>query len=442
MMTTPNNKTVYLETLGCAKNQVDSDGMAKILSLHGYQSVARARQADVIIVNTCGFIQAARSESIETLQKLGKRKKSNQLLIAAGCMTERYRKTLLDEAPNIDGFLATSQWMEIFSLINRIKMDGASTQSNLERIDPAQIPAFSAQGGSAYLKIADGCRRSCGFCAIPLIKGKLISRHPDNLVRDAQLLDEMGIQEMILIAQDVTDYGNDLGMKNGLVDLLKRLHQATSIPWIRLLYTFPGYITDEFIDFMADSPRVLPYLDMPLQHADPRVLKSMQRPADMQWVYQTIEKMRKKIPQLAIRTTFIVGYPTETEAAYQTLLDFIKAIEFDRIGVFAYSHEAGTPAEPLGDPISEAEKEARLTHLMETQSNISLKINQGFIGKSLDVLVEGVDQAQKIAIGRSKRDAPEIDGMVIVEGLPEVGKIAPVNIHAAMAYDLVGRLKS
>jgi ribosomal protein S12 methylthiotransferase len=259
----------------------------------------------------------------------------------------------------------------------------------------------------------------------------------DAILAEARQLQEMGVREIILIAQDTTDYGHDLGMKNGLARLLERLPQAApAVDWFRVMYAYPGYVTDELIAVMAAHPQILPYLDMPLQHAHPDTLRRMKRPANMAWVHQTVAKMRQTLPDLAIRTTFIVGYPGETEAEFQALLDFVEEMRFDRVGAFQFSFEPGTTSEPLGDPIPPAVKQERYARLMEKQQPISLERNQALVGKTLDVLIEG--HGDGISLGRSYRDAPEIDGMVIVEGEIPIGQMTAVRINGAMVYDLTG----
>ncbi|MBI4731827.1 MAG: 30S ribosomal protein S12 methylthiotransferase RimO [Chloroflexi bacterium] len=307
----------------------------------------------------------------------------------------------------------------------------------------------SVAGASAYLKIADGCRRPCAFCAIPLIKGTMVSRPLETLLAEARTLTEAGVHELVLIAQDTTDYGHDLGLKDGLAVLLERLTDETlpspiskktggGLDWIRIMYAYPGYITDRLIEVMATRPQVLPYLDIPLQHAHPATLRRMSRPANVDWVYKTIAKMRAAIPGLAIRTTFIVGYPGETEEEFQVLYDFVEEMRFDRVGAFQFSFEAGTSSAPLGDPVPAAVKEQRYQRLMELQQGISLQVNQSYVGQMLDVLIEGRDKDKGISIGRSYRDAPEIDGLVLVEGNAKIGSIVPVKVTGAMAYDLAG----
>jgi ribosomal protein S12 methylthiotransferase len=438
-----NSKTFHLVSLGCAKNTVDSESMAQLLVESGYRATQRPEKASVIIVNTCGFIGPARQESLQVLGELAAHKRKGQTLIAAGCLTQRYGADVIKEVPGIDGILGTRRWMDIVEVVARLRqgkyphavyhLPDAPTVGQDER----GARRVALQGASAYLKIADGCRRPCAFCAIPLIKGTAVSRPLEAILDEARQLQAMGVQEINLIAQDTTDYGHDLGMRDGLAQLLEALVRAAPrIPWFRLLYAYPGYITDRLIEVMAAHPQIVPYLDMPLQHAHPATLRRMRRPANMDWVYRTLEKMRKVLPNLALRTTFIVGYPGETEDEFQTLLDFVSEIRFDRVGAFQFSFEPGTTSEPLGDPVPAELKQERYERLMQLQQGISLEINQGYTGKTLDVLFEGSDDG--ISLGRSYRDAPEIDGMVIVEGEIPVGRMLPVRINGAMAYDLSG----
>lgn len=434
-----NSKGFYLVSLGCSKNTVDSTSMAELLQRAGYQPVDKPAKASVLIVNTCGFIQPARDESIAELRALARRKKNGQLLIAAGCLTQRYREWVIEQVPGIDGLLGTRRWMDILEVIQKVRQRPPQPVYHLPESptigrDEHGVLRVAVQGNSAYLKIADGCRRPCAFCAIPLIKGTLVSRPADVIVEEALSLERQGVKELILIAQDTTDYGHDLGIRDGLPNLLERLLQKTSIPWLRILYAFPGYVTDRLIELMASNPRILPYLDMPLQHAHPETLKRMRRPANIDWVYRTLEKMRATIPNLAIRSTFIVGYPGESEAEFQTLLDFLLDVQLDRVGAFTFSFEPGTSSEPLGDPVPSEVKLERLEQLMKQQEKISLSRNQALIGKQLDVLIEGFDR--HISVGRSYRDAPEIDGLVFVDGNLPVGEIVPVRVSGALPHDL------
>lgn len=438
-------KTYYLESLGCAKNTVDSESMANLLNRDGYQAVDKPARADVILVNTCGFISAARKESLDALKRLSASKKPGQILIAAGCLTQRDRDLVVREIPNLDGILGTRRWMDVLDVVNTIRNDSnhQSLHYHLPDVptigmDEKGVPRVAVQGASSYLKIADGCRRPCAFCSIPLIKGTAVSRPMDAILNETSLLAEHGIQEINLIAQDVTDYGSDLGMKDALPDLLEKIHQTSpSIPWVRLLYAYPGAVSDRLIAQLGEGRVVLPYLDIPLQHAHPDTLKRMKRPSNMDWVYKTIEKLRAANQDIALRTTFIVGYPGETDLEFQTLLEFIREIRFDRVGVFTFSFEPGTTSEPLGDPIPQEVKEERYNLLMAEQERISLAKNQSFVGKQLSILVEGTDNG--ISVGRCYRDAPEIDGLVIVEDKLPVGEICKIQITGAMAYDLLGK---
>jgi ribosomal protein S12 methylthiotransferase len=433
----------HLISLGCAKNTVDSASMGQLLAEAGYRSVAEAHRARVLIVNTCGFIGPAREESLQVLEDLAAHKRPDQLLIAAGCLTQRYGAEIVRQVPGIDGILGTRRWMDIVQVVDTLRQHVHPAplyhlpESPTVGRDEGEVLRAAVQGRSAYLKIADGCRRPCAFCAIPLIKGTSVSRSPQAILDEARRLQEMGMHELILIAQDTTDYGHDLGMKDGLARLLEQMVPAVpNVDWIRIMYAYPGYVTDRLIDVMASNPQILPYLDMPLQHAHPETLRRMRRPANMDWVHQTLKKMRQRLPNLALRTTFIVGYPGETETEFQALLDFVQAIRFDRVGAFQFSFEPGTASEVLGDPVPEQVKEERYDRLMTLQQGISLAHNQSFVGQTLPVLIEGLDG--KLSLGRSYRDAPEIDGMVIVEGKLPVGELLPVRITGALAYDLTG----
>ncbi|MBN1311237.1 MAG: 30S ribosomal protein S12 methylthiotransferase RimO [Anaerolineae bacterium] len=434
----------HLLSLGCAKNTVDSEGMAQLLNREGWRGTPSPEQASVLIVNTCGFIDIARQESIDVLRELAASKRPDQILIAAGCLAQLYGARLAQEIPELDGVIGTRRWMDILGLVERLHKRGqpeplyhlpdeASTMGTDER----GVLCASMQGASAYLKIADGCRRPCAFCTIPIIKGTLVSRPLEVILNEAAQLNDMGIEEIILIAQDTTDYGHDLGMKDGLESLLERmLDAAPDVSWFRIMYAYPGYVTDRLIDLMASKERILSYLDIPLQHGHPDVLTRMRRPAGVEWVYRTTEKLRTAMPEIALRTTFIVGYPGETEQEFESLLKLIRDLRFDRVGAFTYSYEANTPSGSLPGQVPDDVKEARLARLMEEQQAISLQCNQRFIGQTLPVLIEGYGDG--ISIGRSYRDAPEIDGMVMVEDQLPVGEIVPVHITGAMPYDLLG----
>jgi ribosomal protein S12 methylthiotransferase len=446
-------KTFHLISLGCAKNTVDSQSIAQLLERDDYQTTQDAHQADILIVNTCGFIQQARDESYQVLGELAEIKQQGQLLIAAGCLTQRYGAEVVQRVPGIDGVLGTRRWMDILELIADLRqrkhpkpLYHLPTDAHTVGQDERDVVRVASTGPSAYIKIADGCRRPCAFCAIPLIKGTAVSRPKEVILNEARILQENGVREIILIAQDTTDYGHDKGIKNGLATLLEDLVTAApQVDWFRVLYAYPGYVTDELIEVMAKHNQILPYLDMPLQHAHPQTLKRMRRPANMDWVYKTLDKMRAAMPDLALRTTFLAGYPGETEEEFETLMDFIEEVRFDRVGAFTFSFEPGTSSEPLGDPIPEEVKLDRLDRLMTAQQSISLSINQSLIRATMDVLIEGHGEVEgsheQIAVGRTYRDAPEIDGLVFVEGNPPVGDIVPVTINGAMVYDLTGTVK-
>ena len=440
-------RSFYLASLGCPKNLVDSAGIAALLQRAGFVAAAAPEDAELLIVNTCGFIAQARAESQSVLHELARAKRPGQVMIAAGCYAERSPDELAQAVPGIDGLIGTRHWTEIAALVERLRAGrGAQPASRPLQHRPEcgggelELPGLlrvAVQGSSAYLKLADGCSRSCAFCAIPLIKGAAVSRPPDDIVADAVWLAQRSIQEIILIAQDTTGYGRDLGMRDGLTNLLDRLGEAVpAVPWLRLMYGFPGRAVERLAETMLRHPQVLPYLDLPLQHAHPDVLRRMQRPHDVEAVRRMVARLREAVPDIAIRTTFLVGFPGESEAEFQALLDFTTEMAFDRVGVFTYSHERGTPAEGLADDVPSELKEERRDRLMAIQQPISLARNQALVGRTLDVLIEGQDEG--LSVGRSYRDAPEIDGLVLVQAVLPVGRIAPVRIVAALEYDLIG----
>ena len=432
----------YLETLGCPKNMVDAQGMGRLLARAGYAGTPNPAQADVLIVNTCGFIEAARAESLAGLRELAARKRPSQLLIAAGCLSQRWGPALADSVPALDGILGTRCWMDILRLLERAERKGQRPVVMREPRDRMDDPLVrtqrvAVQGPSAYLKIADGCSASCAFCTIPVIKGPFRSRPRVDVVADAEQLVRQGVQEIILIAQDTTAYGWDQGEHDGLPDLMERiLKRVPHLPWLRLLYAYPQHISPRLIEVMASHPQVCHYLDLPLQHAHPGVLRRMRRPADVKAVCRLVTGLRSAMPDIALRTSFIVGYPGETQAEFQALLEFVAEIQFDKVGVFTYSREEDTPAAELSGQLPEAVKEERYRQVMELQQGISLARNRGMVGRTLDVLTEGCNEG--LSVGRSYRDAPEIDGLVLVEDKLPTGKIVSVRIIEALEYDLVG----
>jgi len=437
--------TVHILSLGCAKNSVDSESMGGLLVREGFRLTRDPRKAQVLVVNTCGFIGPAREESLETLRRLAKGKQPGQLLIAAGCLTQRYGAEVAGQVDGIDGILGTRRWMDIVQVVQTLRAGKSPSplyhlpEGTALGMEANGIPRTALQGASAYLKIADGCRRPCAFCAIPLIKGTAVSRSPERILAEARTLQDQGIREIILIAQDTTDYGHDLGLRDGLAHLINGLvAEAPGVDWFRVMYAYPGFVSDRLIEVMATHPACVHYLDMPLQHAHPSVLRRMRRPANVESVRRTLEKLRKAMPDIALRTTFLVGYPGETEAEFQELLDFVADARFERVGVFTFSFELGTASEPLGDPVPQEAKEERRERLMRLQQGISLQSSQAQVGRSVRVLIEG--KGDGISLGRSYRDAPEIDGMVIVDGKIAPGIMADVLITGAMTYDLSGVL--
>ncbi len=438
----------YLESLGCPKNLVDAHGMARLLKRMGHQPVEDPTQAQVLIVNTCGFIEDARAESIEELGQLAGEKRGDQVLIAAGCLSQRWGQDLAERVPGIDALLGTLRWAEIGSLIEELLGErGGRRESALARLgDPLLLAEgdthrVARQGATAYLKIADGCSAPCAFCAIPLIKGPAASRPAEAIVADAVDLARQGIKEIILIAQDTTAYGRDRGERDALPDMVRAILEEVppeGLRWLRLMYAYPGHISPRLIEVMAGDPRVCHYLDLPLQHAHPDALRRMRRPASVKRVRRLITDLRAAMPDMALRTSFIVGYPGETEAEFESLLRFVAESRFDRVGVFVYSEEEGTPAADLPDPVPEEVKAERYGRLMALQQDISLERNQSQVGRTLQVLVEG--QGDGLSVARSYRDAPEIDGMVLLPGDLPVGEMLTARITGAMEYDLLGEV--
>ena len=434
----------YLISLGCAKNTVDAEGMGQLLNDAGYRPVGQPAEADLLIVNTCGFVEAARVESLGVLRELAEGKRANQWLVAAGCLSQRYGRALAEQVTGLDGILGTRHWMEIVTLAERLRQGRRGPPYDIPdegtiAPDSPGVARAAVVGRSAYLKIADGCRRPCAFCAIPLIKGTARSRPPEAILAEAGQLVDAGVQEIILIAQDTTDYGRDLGLCDGLTSLIDGiLGAAPELRWLRIMYAYPGALTLCLIETMARYPQVCHYLDLPLQHGHPDVLRRMRRPASMTRVRRQIEDLRAAMPDIALRTTFIVGFPGETEAEFAELEAFVQEIAFDKVGVFTYSHEEGTAAGVLPDDVPAEVKKERYERLMALQQGISLARNQAQVGRCLEVLLEGVGDG--VSLGRTYRDAPEIDGLVIIEEELPTAQIVQARIVGAMEYDLVGVL--
>jgi ribosomal protein S12 methylthiotransferase len=455
----------YLESLGCPKNLVDAQGMARLLERLGYMPVDDPQHAQVLIVNTCGFIEDARDESLGELRNLALQKRDGQVLIAAGCLSQRWGEALSEHVPGLDALLGTRRWYEIGSLIRLLRARQAGPRRDLVALLDEAAPGsdgggqrFARQGASAYLKIADGCSAPCAFCAIPLIKGPAVSLPVRAVVEDAVELVRQGVKELILIAQDTTAYGRDRGERDALPALVQDiLREVPDLPtegggttaegppglrWLRIMYAYPGHVSARLIEVMARESRVCNYLDLPLQHAHPDVLRRMKRPANVKRTRRLIGDLRAAMPDMALRTSFIVGYPGETEEEFQVLLDFVAQFRPDRVGVFTYSEEEGTTAAALPDPVTEEVKAERYDRLMALQRRISLEANQAQIGRTLDVLVEG--SGDGLHVGRSYRDAPEIDGLVFIPGdaaADITGTVRSVQITGAMEYDLVGEFR-
>jgi ribosomal protein S12 methylthiotransferase len=448
----------YLLTLGCPKNTVDSEGMAMLLQNDGYRATADPGRADVLIVNTCGFLEAAKEESIATLQELAAGKQRHQRLVAAGCLAQRDGDEIVRRVPGVDALLGTRRWMEIVPLATQLRAGRRSQRYALlgdpEMGDDGVVLRPSVPGGSAYLKISDGCNAPCAFCSIPSFKGKLHSRPLPAIVDEAERLVRGGAHELVIVAQDSTDYGRDRNEPDSLPQLLSAIcRRAPELRWLRLMYAYPGHVNDRLIEVMASELQIVPYLDMPLQHGHPDTLRRMRRPSSSAWVYKTVDKLRAAMPDITLRTTFIVGFPGETEAEFQGLLDFMQAVQFDKLGVFKFSPEPGTPAYDLPDQVAEEVKEERWHRVMAAQQPISLARNQAQVGRTIEVLVEGVGEidgqemglalpsGQPVTLARSYRDAPEVDGLVLLPGqtLP-AGQMATVTISGALAYDLLGEL--
>jgi ribosomal protein S12 methylthiotransferase len=445
-LTATASKSFLLVSLGCAKNTVDSEAMEQLLLAAGHRRATDAASADLLIVNTCGFIESAKQESIDTLLELGAEKRADQRLIATGCLVERYPTELLGELPVIDAFVGARNWAslpDVVSQLEEIRSPGSSLQ--LVELAPAgqldlEMPMRSARGPSAFEKISDGCDQRCAFCAIPFMKGNHRSKPAELILREIGQLLEQGVREVVLVGQDTTRYGHDLGQRDGLAALLEQItDRFPQLPWIRVMYAYPRHITERFLGILHERPQVLPYVDMPLQHTHPWTLARMRRPH--RDTDDLVAWMRDRVPGLVLRTTFIVGFPGETEAEFEYLLDSVRRLRFDRVGVFTYSDEEGTAAFGMPERVPEAEKKRRRGRLMAAARDITLASNKRMLGEQLDVLIEGRPEAgSDWYAGRSYRDAPEVDGLVLVkaEELP-VGEIVRVNVERALAYDLLAR---
>jgi ribosomal protein S12 methylthiotransferase len=432
----------HIVTLGCSKNRVDSDGMDTLLRQRGMTPSMRSDDADVIIVNTCGFLGAAREESVAVISDVLASKQAHQRVIAAGCMPA-LRDYSNDIPAGVDHILTTREWFKIGDVVGAL-----FGEALLDEVAGCEgmLTTFSRlqTGPSAYVKVADGCDHNCAFCTIPTIKGRQVSKPPMHVLQEIVDLVASGTKEIVLVAQDTIRYGADLGIKNGLSLLLESIaEQVPDLPWVRLLYIYPTVLTLRMVDVMAEHDALLPYLDMPLQHADRDVLRSMNRPSDPDMTRRLIDHARNKLPDLTMRTTLIVGYPGETDAQFQTLYDFVRAEEFDHVGVFTYSPEDGTRAATLDDRVPPGLAEERRGLIMELQQGISLRKNQALIDQEIEILIEGagemedeLGQTEPVTVGRARRHAPEVDGLVFVPGEHPIGLIMTVRVTDAAPYDL------
>ena len=430
-------------SLGCAKNLVDTEIMLGILRDNGISITPNPADADILIINTCAFIASAKEESITTILNFADYKTSGKCksLIVAGCLGQRYKQELLDEMPEINAVVGTSAWHRIMEAVEetlsgrRVILIG-----DKEIIYDAKTPRLiTTPDYTAYVKISEGCNHRCAFCAIPLIRGKQISRPIEDISAEVKRLAENGVKEINLIAQDTTNYGRDLYGKPKLCELLRELVKIESVHWIRIMYSYPQNFTDELIDLIASEPKICNYVDLPLQHAADSVLKRMHRPDTKKSIEKLLAKLREKIPGVSIRSTFMVGYPGETDEEFQTLKNFIEEQRLDKVGVFVYSPEEGTPAYEMDEQIDEGTAQERYHELMSIQSLISQEINESLEGKEFEVLVEGRDiEVSEVVAGRSYREAPEVDGQIYIENDEEskAGDIIRVKVTAGFVYDL------
>ncbi len=439
--------TVAFTSLGCDKNRVDSEVMLGILQKKGYQPIAEEQTADIIVVNTCCFIRDALEESIETILEMAEYKKTGNCkgLIVAGCLGQRYEKEFFDELPEVDAVVGTAAYEEIAEVADRI-LGGEQGFKHLEDINkPMQdangaLRVLSTAPYFAYLKISEGCDNHCTYCVIPKMRGRHRSRSMESLIEEATMLAKQGVKELVIVAQDTSIYGRDLYAEPKLHELLQKLSEIEGIRWIRLLYCYPETLTQQTIDVMASNEKICHYIDMPIQHGCDSVLKRMGRKSNQALLKDTIARLRKAMPDIAIRTTLIVGFPGETEEEFADLQAFVQEMRFDRLGVFTYSQEEGTPAGKMENQIPEEVKEQRQQIIMDMQKDIAAALCQQEVGKTLEVVVEGKLPEEQIYCGRTKWDAPDIDGMVFFGAEEEVysGDFVSVKIKEASDYDLMG----
>ncbi len=447
-----NKNKVHFISLGCPKNLVDSEIMAGTLINDGYTVVSEAEDADTVVVNTCGFIEESKKESIQRILDMSALKDKGKIkkIVVAGCLTQRYKDDLVDGLPEADLFVGSGEFQNIAKILKNHKSgEKKKTFFNLPTyLQEETTPRVNSQPGHrAYLKISEGCMKRCAFCAIPLIRGNLQSRTIANVVNEAKLLAASGVKELIIISHDFTDYGLDLKRKDkhaaeSPLELLKKLAEVDGIKWIRLLYLYPDGITPEMIDLIKNNSKFVKYFDMPLQHVNNGVLKRMNRKMTKEKIIEALDLIRKEIPEAVIRTQFIVGFPGETQENIEELLTFIADQKFDRVGCFQYSPEENTSGGKMPDQIDEETKQKRYEAVMEIQQNISREKHKAFIGKTLEVVVEGLsDESDLLLQGRMSQQAPDIDGVVLInDGQATVGQFVNVRITDSMEYDLIGEI--
>ena len=436
-------------SLGCPKNQLDTEVMLHELMAAGYEVTPEETEADVVIINTCAFIESAKQEAIDNILDIAWLKEHHTLkaIVVTGCLAERYRDQIFRELPEVDAILGVGS---IHNIVEAVEAVTVKKKKGSKRKYSSYLPNDEVKLGgdrvlttpdySAYIKIAEGCDNKCAYCAIPGIRGRFRSREMDDIIAEAKQLEALGVKELNVVAQDITRYGLDLYGEYKLASLLRKITEETSIPWIRLLYCYPDKITDELIAEMRDNPRILKYIDLPIQHISDNMLKAMNRHGDSAMVKEVIAKLRREIPDIMIRTTFIVGFPGETEADFTELCEFVKETKFDRAGVFTYSREEDTPAYDFPDQIDEQVKIDRQDILMREQLEINEENNKKMIGKAVTVLCEDFDPVSEAHFGRSANDAPEIDGKVYFKSEMRIapGSFVEVKIREVVDYDLYG----
>lgn len=447
-------KKVGFVSLGCPKNLVDSEVMMGQLAEAGYQITNDAAEADTLVVNTCGFIESAKQESIDAILEATRSKADGKTsrVIVAGCLVERYRDDLMRELPEVDAFIGTSQVNEILKAADEtfdpkeLTVTPIGNKTSTYLYDEYTPRMRATRSHTAFIKIAEGCDRPCAFCSIPSMRGSFRSRRFGSIIEEARVLAAQGVKEVVLIAQDSSRYGEDLGEVDALAALIRALGEIEELEWVRVMYAYPTHISDAFLAAIAETPKAVKYLDMPLQHASRNVLKLMKRGGTRESLEKLIARVREKVPGIAIRTTFITGFPGETDEDFEELMSFVRNCRFDNVGVFTYSDEEGTPAFDLPNKVDIKVAEKRRSLLMKEQAKISRKMNKARVGEIFPVLFEGLSQESDLLFqGRLEGQAEEIDGYILIndipEGLlPEVGSIYNVEITDALDYDLVGRI--